>query len=277
MDEAKKASEGGEVMLKTKPLKPLLKWAGGKTRLAPIFQKLYEPHRHRRLVEPFCGGLGVALGLMPDRALLNDINEDLIGLYRSIQWRDFKAAEIPNTGVAYYMVRDRFNAGGYTRYQKSQDFYYLNTAGYNGLCRYNKGSEFNTPYGKRSKLSTIEDFSLYYEAFKGFDFDSGSYNRLVVKQDDFIVCDPPYDSADDKAFTAYSGNKFGWQEQVELANWLDRQPKIPQVACNLATDRIVQLYTDRGWDVEYLEVGRSISRDGNGRKKVTEMLATRYL
>src|SRR2546426_4921893 len=36
---------------------------------------------HHRLVEPFCGGLAVALGLMPKQAVLNDVNPHLINFY----------------------------------------------------------------------------------------------------------------------------------------------------------------------------------------------------
>jgi DNA adenine methylase len=43
--------------------------------------KLWRNHTHRRLVEPFCGGLAVTLGLRPDRALLNDINLHAINFY----------------------------------------------------------------------------------------------------------------------------------------------------------------------------------------------------
>jgi DNA adenine methylase len=266
-------------MLKTNQLKPLLKWAGGKTKFAPIFQKLYTPRRHRRLVEPFCGGLGVALGLMPDRALLNDVNVRLIEFYEYVQTPGFDLNKaIPNTGIAYYMVRDRMNESEPHYCHSAQDFYYLNRTAFNGLCRFNRKGEFNAPYGKYKSPILSVDLEPYRLAFAKWDFSRLSYNYLSIENDDFIIVDSPYDSADDKnkAFTSYSGNTFGWIEQVELANWLDRQPKIPQVACNLATDRIIKLYTDRGWDIEYLEVGRSISCDGN-RKKVTEMLATRYL
>ena len=55
------------------PLKPPLKWAGGKRWLVPHLKPLWDKHRHRRLVEPLCGGLAVTLGLMPSKALLNDI------------------------------------------------------------------------------------------------------------------------------------------------------------------------------------------------------------
>jgi DNA adenine methylase len=58
-------------------VKPALKWAGGKSWLVPHMAPLWREHRHRRLVEPFCGGLAVTLGLLPENALLNDINPRL--------------------------------------------------------------------------------------------------------------------------------------------------------------------------------------------------------
>ena len=64
-------------------LPPPLKWAGGKRWQLPILRPLWRPHEARRLVEPFCGGLAVTLGLAPHRALLNDINPHLINFY---QW-----------------------------------------------------------------------------------------------------------------------------------------------------------------------------------------------
>jgi DNA adenine methylase len=67
-----------DAILEATNLKPPLKWAGGKRWLVPHLRPLWEPFANRRLVEPFCGGLAVALGLMPDRALLNDRNPHLI-------------------------------------------------------------------------------------------------------------------------------------------------------------------------------------------------------
>jgi hypothetical protein len=62
-------------------LRPPLKWAGGKRWQVPHLEPLWRAHAHRRLVEPFCGGLAVTLGLQPQRALLNDINPHLINFY----------------------------------------------------------------------------------------------------------------------------------------------------------------------------------------------------
>jgi DNA adenine methylase len=65
--------------------RPPLKWAGGKRWQVPHLRPMWEPHSRRRLVEPFCGGLAVTLGLLPERALLNDANPHLINFYRWLQ------------------------------------------------------------------------------------------------------------------------------------------------------------------------------------------------
>ena len=52
-------------------VRPPLKWAGGKRWLVRHIVPFWKGQRHRRLVEPLCGGLAVALGLMPEKALLN--------------------------------------------------------------------------------------------------------------------------------------------------------------------------------------------------------------
>ena len=59
-------------------LKPPLKWAGGKRWLAPLIAGYWAAHSSKRLVEPLCGGISVAMHLRPQRALLNDINIHLI-------------------------------------------------------------------------------------------------------------------------------------------------------------------------------------------------------
>lgn len=71
-----------------KSLPPPLKWAGGKRWLVPYLQPLWEAFSERRLVEPFCGGLAVSLGLEPRNALVNDINPHLMRFYGWIQQND---------------------------------------------------------------------------------------------------------------------------------------------------------------------------------------------
>ena len=91
-------------------LRPPLKWAGGKRWQVPHLRHLWEPHSHRRLVEPFCGGLAVTLGLMPDRALLNDANPHLINFYRWLQRGLTIDLPMENQERLFYTHRERFNA-----------------------------------------------------------------------------------------------------------------------------------------------------------------------
>src|SRR5438105_6861971 len=92
------------------PLRPPLKWAGGKRWLVPILRPLWELHRDRRLVEPLCGGLAVSLGLMPGRALLNDVNPHTINFFRWLQRGLSVDIEMANEADLFYAHREAFNA-----------------------------------------------------------------------------------------------------------------------------------------------------------------------
>src|SRR5437867_3220617 len=125
---------------------PPLKWAGGKRWQVRHLEPLWKAHAHRRLVEPFCGGLAVTLGLMPERALLNDINPHVINFY---QWlKRGLAIDLPmkNSESLYYRHRTRFNklldGGTENTTEAAALFYFLNRTGYNGLCRFNSKAGF---------------------------------------------------------------------------------------------------------------------------------------
>ena len=90
-------------------LRPPLKWAGGKRWQVPHLVPLWKPDRSRRLVEPFCGGLAVTMGLRPERALLNDINPHLISFYLWLK-RGLKTdLDMKNSEQVYYRHRRRLN------------------------------------------------------------------------------------------------------------------------------------------------------------------------
>src|SRR5215467_7443312 len=89
--------------------RPPLKWAGGKRWQVPHLQPIWRRHLERRLVEPFCGGLAVALGLAPARALLNDANPHLINFYRWVQQGLRIDFVMENEERLFYRHRARFN------------------------------------------------------------------------------------------------------------------------------------------------------------------------
>ena len=256
-------------------LKPPLKWAGGKRWLVTQLAAIWEQHKHRRYVEPFCGGLAVPLGLRPGRALLNDINPHVINFYHQVQ-RGLKIAiEVRNDEAIFYKHRDRFNQlikqGRAQTQEAAQLFYFLNRTCFNGLCRFNQSGEFNVPFGSYKKINYVADFHRYRELFESWAFKNRDLELLSFEADDFIYADPPYDVE----FTTYSAGGFSWEDQVRTVDFLAAHPG-PVVLSNQATPRIVKLYERLGFALSYLEAPRRISCTGD-RSAAQEVLAVKGL
>lgn len=256
-------------------LKPPLKWAGGKRWQVPHLQQLWAPHATRRLVEPFCGGLAVALGLQPERALLNDANPHLINFYRWVKRGLRIGVELDNRKDAYYRQRERFNAllrAGESGTQAAAAlFYYLNRTGYNGLCRFNSRGEFNVPFGQHAAINYARTFPRLQDAFAGWTFTAGDFADMPIGAGDFVYADPPYDVE----FTAYARGGFSWDDQVRAAQVFAAH-RGPVVLVNQATPRIEDLYRTLGYDVSYVNAPRRISCTGD-RTPAREVVATRNL
>ncbi|HKR23385.1 MAG TPA: Dam family site-specific DNA-(adenine-N6)-methyltransferase, partial [Pyrinomonadaceae bacterium] len=171
-------------------VKPPLKWAGGKRWLVSHVAPLWEQHKHRRYVEPFCGGLAVALGLQPQRALLNDVNPHLVNFYRHLQTGLKLTIAMRYDEKLFYQHRAHFNAlirnGGAKSDEAAQLFYYLNRTGFNGLCRFNKSGEFNVPFGTYTRINYDVDFSGYPSALKQWTFTSVDVEKVPLKKGDFV-------------------------------------------------------------------------------------------
>lgn len=252
-------------------LNPPLKWAGGKRWLIPHLLPLWEQYTDYRLVEPFCGGLAVSLGLAPKRALLNDINPHLLNFYRWLQKGLVISSEMENEKETYYRARARFNALIKTVERDSKEaaglFYYLNRTGYNGLCRFNRKGEFNVPFGRYKRINYVRDFRYYAPLLQRWEFELGDFTALETSSGDFVYADPPYDVE----FTQYAQQGFSWDDQVRLAQWLHAHPG-PVVASNQASDRIVELYGDLGFTLTFLDAPRRIACTGD-RTPAREILA----
>jgi DNA adenine methylase len=252
-------------------LRPPLKWAGGKRWQVPHVRVLWQPHSHRRLVEPFCGGLAVTLGLMPMRALLNDINPHVLNFYRRLQRGLTISLPMANEERLYYEHRQRFNQllqqGEGESDEAAALFYYLNRTGYNGLCRFNSKGGFNVPFGRYSRIIYTRDFTAYRALFAKWDFIQTDFEAIPLESGDFIYADPPYDVE----FRHYSKDGFSWEEQVRTAQWLARH-RGPVVLSNQATDRIVELYQSLGFKLKFLQAPRRISCTGD-RSPAREVLA----
>lgn len=264
-----------EVSPSSGELQSPLKWAGGKRWQVPLLRPLWAPHSSRRLVEPFCGGLSVALGLAPERALLNDANPHLIAFYRWLRTGLEVSIPLENDSSVYYAHRRRFNellALGHARTREAASlFYYLNRTGYNGLCRFNRRGQFNVPFGRYTRIAYRRDFSAYRPVLAGWTFRAGDFGDLRYEPDDFVYADPPYDVP----FTAYASGGFNWADQVRTAECLARLPG-PVVLVNQATERIIDLYERCGFTLRRAQAPRRISCTGD-RRPAEEVIATRNL
>ena len=256
-------------------VRPPLKWAGGKRWQVPHLRPWWDRHRQRRLVEPFCGGLAVAIAFAPSRALLNDVNPHVVNFYRWLKQGLTTDIVMTNDAETFYANRVRFNAlvtsGKADSAEAAVLFYYLNRTGYNGLCRFNQKGEFNVPFGRYKRLEYRTEFADYIGAFARFEFTSMDFERIPLEPDDFVYADPPYDVV----FRQYSKDGFGWNEQVRTAEWLAEHSG-PVVLSNQATARIEELYRRLGYTLTPVTGPRMISCTGD-RTPAREVLATRNI
>lgn len=256
-------------------IRPPLKWVGGKRWQVPYLYNYWLRHRHRRLVEPFCGGLAVALGFRPERALLNDINPHLINFYRQLKKGLAIRLILENDSSLFYSHRQQFNEllakrGGNSS-RAAALFYFLNRTGYNGLCRFNRRGEFNVPFGTYKTINYKTAFREYRQVFKDWEFTTTYFAQISLDPEDFIYADPPYDVE----FRQYSKHGFGWEEQEQTAEWLARHAG-PVILSNQATSRIKKLYKKLGYQLRFLKAPRRINCTGD-RTPAPEVLATRNL
>ena len=172
--------------------KPPLKWAGGKRWLVSHLKAIWEANAGRRYVEPFCGGLAVVLGLQPKQALLNDVNPHLINFYRHVQNGLRMRVRMRNDEELFYRHRERFNRlirGGKAHTEEgAQLFYYLNRTCFNGLCRFNKGGDFNVPFGTYKAINYARDFSKLCDGVPAVEIQQCGCGGAEVAGRRFRVC-----------------------------------------------------------------------------------------
>jgi DNA adenine methylase len=229
------------------PVRPILKWAGGKRQLLPWLRPYY-PKQFSRYLEPFLGSGAVFLDLHNAGALdgrdvrLSDVNADVIGCYQAVREDpDAVIAELERLSAdyrkdparAYYTVRDvRFNparreaqtspARGYSPALAAM-LIFLNRTGFNGLFRVNRRGDFNVPAGRQNNPRICDAANLRaWSALlrrRGVSLNAEPFDRALdnARDGDFIYLDPPYAPLSPTArFTSYTAGGFGSEEQSAL-------------------------------------------------------------
>jgi DNA adenine methylase len=267
--------------------RPFLKWPGGKFRLIPTLQRFLPKRAY--LIEPFVGAGALFLNMPHDHLVLNDLNADLISLYRHLQKSgkklvaDAKPFFTPkyNRKIMYYRLRNRFNHTS-DSWERALLFLYLNRHGYNGLCRYNLKGGYNVPFGEYKQPYFPEAEMLYFrKRIQQAVFSCDDYAVLLDRwcqhpdvSRSIIYCDPPYTPLSKTAnFTSYAGQRFTQEDQKKLAYYAQKLAKQGAiiVISNHDTAFIREIYQEA--QLHTINVTRSISCRGHSRQKTAEIIA----
>lgn len=273
-------------MAKNPILKPVLKWVGGKRQLLPEILPLIPPNT--MYVEPFVGGAAVLLGEQPRKARINDANEELINVYRSIRDNTNELLELlkehkaNNSSEYYYEIRGLDRSESYSTLsavQRAARIIYLNKTGYNGLFRVNSRGQLNVPYGRYKNPDIVQEsaicaLSLYLNDNE-IEILSGDYKKALtdLPTGAFVYLDPPYmPISETSSFTGYTEGGFSYEEQKRLRDCCValREQGIRFIQSNSDCEAIRELYKD--FQIKVVRARRSINSDGNRRGPVNEVM-----
>lgn len=277
-------------MPKNKLVSPVLKWVGGKRQLLPSIKPML-PKRITSYCEPFVGGGAVLFALQPKKAIVNDINSDLILVYMVIRDNVEALIELletyPNEENFYYELRnidrDQEKYDKLSEIERAARVIFLNKTCYNGLYRVNNAGEFNSPFGKYKNPNIVNApvlraVSAYFNSAEII-FSTTDFELVLeqVRRGTFVYLDPPYDPVSDtSSFTGYSKGGFSREQQIQLRECCDRLNArgVKFMLSNSATDFIKEQYSN--YHITIVQAKRAINSIASKRGDVDEVIITNY-
>lgn len=278
-------------MEKNIKLAPILKWVGGKKQLLSEITPLI-PKKITTYVEPFIGGGAVLFNLQPKKAIINDLNKELINTYKVVKESPRELLELlkihnkNNCEDYFYEIRalDRTNNfKNMNNIEKAARVIYLNKTCFNGLYRVNKAGLFNSPYGKYKNPNIVNESAILamsdYFNNNNIKIIQGDYKNALkdLKKNSFVYFDPPYmPISTSSSFTNYTKTSFNEKEQIELKKECDKlnNKGIKFMLSNSDHSLIRELYKD--FDIRIVKAKRSINSKGDSRGKINEILVKNY-
>jgi len=263
--------------------RPILKWVGGKARLLPDLMKRV-PSKYGRYFEPFVGGAALFFHLAPARAVLSDLNQDLITVYSVLRddveglIRRVTAHSRKHDALYYYALRDRWNAGQIrSSIDRAAAFLYFNKTCFNGLWRVNRDGLFNVPIGRYSIPAICRPALLRaaHRVLSQAELGCWGYHTVLdrAERGDFVYFDPPYDPLTKTArFTSYTAATFTNDDQRELARISRVLVKrgVHVIVSNSDTPFVRSLY--EGFVVARVSCARTINSKVSKRGKINELI-----
>ncbi len=270
--------------------KPFIKWAGGKSRSVNKLLSLF-PKNIDTYVEPFVGSGALYFKVNFKRAIINDLNFELICAYRQVRdnlehlkslLRTFKYDREMFLEVRAWDRSDDFKDKE-ELYHAARLIYLIKTC-YNGLYRVNSKNHFNTPFGKDLRPNICDEVVLnrcseYLNKFNTEIYNL-SYQDLLDKipAGAFVYLDPPYHPLSQTSnFTSYQSSSWSEKNQEELFAFCKQLHKrgIKFMQSNSSADFIIDLYK-KDFRIDFIEVTRCINSDIKKRSPVKEVVIMNY-
>ena len=294
-----------------KTAKPFLKWAGGKTKLISEIEKLlpYEiTNKKFTYIEPFVGSGAVLFWMLNnfpklEKAVINDINADLINTYRIIASKpkelisilqilqnefhalDNKAEEKKEY---YYNKRELYNTRNEEKSGQAALFIFLNRTCFNGLYRVNKNNSYNVPMGSYNKPTICDGQNIIAvsEALQRVEILCGDYKATIneATSNSFFYFDPPYKPlSNTSSFNSYAKDEFNDDEQIRLRDFCSKLDLMDHTwvlsnsdvkGKDLNDNFFDELYSN--FKIERVKARRTINANPEKRGELNELLITNY-
>jgi len=279
--------------------KPLFIWAGGKNKMLKHY-KPWMPKTVDKYFEPFFGGgamfIHVFNNYKPDEMVINDINIDIVRIYKTIKSdcnsfikildnlsQQYLPLDKENRKEFYYSLRHT-HAYDYLKWDATEEaanLYFLMKTGFNGIFQVNinTNNRFGTPSGLLNQKDKVfdKDVVLWWnKALQNTTILSGDWKETtsLVKDipDTFVFLDPPYRGS----FTSY-GQTFNDNDQTNLVEFAKKFEHTRVFLCNRDIEdnfyeNILEDLLINKYPVTYTAGRRKKTEDGFEAKKATEVL-----
>jgi DNA adenine methylase len=289
--------------------KPFLKWAGGKTQLINEIEKSLPFEiisKKFTYIEPFVGSGAVLFWILNnfsklEKAVINDINSDLINTYRIIASRPKELISIlqilqnefhslenkpEEKKEYYYRKRELYNTRKEEQSGQAALFIFLNRTCFNGLYRVNKSNGYNVPMGSYKKPTICDDKNIFAvsNALQKVEILCGDYENTLNFADNntLFYFDPPYKPlSETSSFNSYSKDEFNDQEQIRLKDFCTQLNTLnhtwilsnSDVKGKDSNDNFFDdLYSD--FNIQRVDARRSINANPEKRGSLKELLIT---
>ena len=261
--------------LMDKPLyKPILRWMGGKSKLAPYIVSQFPTHSC--YVEAFCGGAAILLRKHRSKAeVINDIDGELINLYRCVKYHP---AELAKQSVGMLHSRWLFERlksqaiGDLTDIQRAARYYAINRMAFGGGMSHPSFGYTRSASAGLSASRFERDIVLLSERLDGVFVEHLHWADCIARYDSaktLVYCDPPYFG------TSGYGIQFDIEQYARMAE-LARTMQGRMVISVNDIPAMREVFAD--FTIEQLAIKYSRSRavEGVARKESMELLIRNF-